>query len=71
MIMSLRVLLIIVGMLSAAIADAQQMSDPRIGDLVAAGKVRFGTFPPQYAKDSEFPWAECYGKLSSRGTSTT
>src|SRR6266498_1607091 len=70
MIMSLRVLLIIVGMLSAAIADAQQMSDPRIGDLVAAGKVRFGTFPPQYAKDSatgelKGPWVEVMRALGA------
>jgi polar amino acid transport system substrate-binding protein len=27
-------------------------SDPRVADLVRAGKVRFGTFPPQYTKDS-------------------
>jgi len=37
-------------MLSAA-AHAQS-SDPRIADLVRAGKVRFGTFPPQYTKDA-------------------
>jgi polar amino acid transport system substrate-binding protein len=27
-------------------------SDPRVADLVRAGKVRFGTFPPQYTKDA-------------------
>src|SRR4051812_10569636 len=26
-------------------------SDPRIADLVRAGKIRVGLFPPQYAKD--------------------
>lgn len=31
---------------------AEPTSDPRVADLVRAGKVRFGTFPPQYIKDS-------------------
>jgi len=31
---------------------AQPTSDPRVADLVRAGKVRFGTFPPQYTRDS-------------------
>ena len=39
------------------------MSDPRIADLIQAGKVRFGTFPPQYSKDPttgelKGPWVE-------------
>src|SRR5262245_16348651 len=39
------------------------MSDPRIADLIQAGKVRFGTFPPQYTKDPttgelKGPWVE-------------
>ena len=33
------------------IADAQQAPDPRVADLVQAGKVRMGLFPPQYTKD--------------------
>jgi polar amino acid transport system substrate-binding protein len=31
---------------------AEPTSDPRVADLVRAGKVRFGTFPPQYTMDS-------------------
>src|SRR5436309_547538 len=31
-------------------AAAQQMADSRISDLVRAGKVRIGMFPPQYVK---------------------
>jgi polar amino acid transport system substrate-binding protein len=38
-------------MLSAA--ASAQTTDPRIADLVRAGKVRFGTFPPQYTKDAK------------------
>ena len=33
------------------IAVAQQTPDPRIADLVRAGEVRIGTFPPQHTKD--------------------
>jgi polar amino acid transport system substrate-binding protein len=33
-------------------ADAQQSSDPRVADLVRAGKVRVALFPPQYMKDA-------------------
>jgi len=33
------------------IANAQQTSDPRVADLVRAGQVRIGTFPPQHTKD--------------------
>src|SRR2546423_15208766 len=33
-----------------AIAKAQQAADPRVSDLVRAGKVRVGMFPPQYVK---------------------
>jgi polar amino acid transport system substrate-binding protein len=32
-------------------AGAQQASDPRVADLVQAGKVRFGLFSTQYIKD--------------------
>jgi polar amino acid transport system substrate-binding protein len=32
--------------------EAEPTSDPRVADLVRAGKVRFGTFPPQYTQDS-------------------
>src|SRR5262245_64476000 len=52
----------------AATADAQQSADPRIADLVAAGRVRFGTFPPQYTKDTSTgelkgPWVEAMRAL--------
>jgi polar amino acid transport system substrate-binding protein len=36
---------------SAATVDAQQSPDPRVADLVRAGKMRVGLFPPQYTKD--------------------
>src|SRR4051812_33804784 len=36
---------------SAAIARAQQMRDARVADIVEAGKLHFGLFPPQYVKD--------------------
>ena len=31
--------------------DAQQMPDPRVADIVQAGKIRVALYPPQYAKD--------------------
>ena len=34
-----------------SIAVAQPSSDPRVADLVRAGKVRIALFPPQYTKD--------------------
>ncbi len=49
---SLRVPLIIVALLArAAIAEAQQVPDPRVVDLVRAGRVRVALFPPEYNKD--------------------
>ena len=49
---SLQVLLMMVVLLaSVATADAQQTADPRVADLVRAGKVRFALFLPGYAKD--------------------
>jgi polar amino acid transport system substrate-binding protein len=68
---TLRTLAALIGLLATgAIADAQQTSDPRIADLVAAGKVRFGTFPPQYTKDSatgelKGPWVEVMRALGA------
>ena len=50
---TVRAFLLMLGLVaSTAVSDAQQMSDPRIADLVKAGKVRFGMFPPQYTKDA-------------------
>lgn len=36
-----------------AVADERISRDPRVADLVHAGKVRFGLFPPQYYKDAK------------------
>jgi polar amino acid transport system substrate-binding protein len=47
----LRVFVIVLSVLLAAINHAQQTSDRRIADLVKAGRVQFGMFPPQYTKD--------------------
>jgi polar amino acid transport system substrate-binding protein len=38
-------------LVSAAIAGAQQLPDPRVADLLQAGKVRIGLFASQYTKD--------------------
>ena len=52
------------GLLALFVSTAAhaQSADPRIADLVRAGKVRFGTFPPQYTKDGKGelkgPWVE-------------
>src|SRR3954465_4131391 len=37
----------------ASIAEAQQIPDPRVADLVQAGKIRVALFIPQYAKDAQ------------------
>jgi polar amino acid transport system substrate-binding protein len=68
---NLRVLVTLLGLLASAVsAQAQQTSDPRITDLVQAGKVRFGTFPPQYTKDAatgelKGPWVEVMRALAA------
>ena len=50
--MGLRILVIMLGLtISAVIAAAQPSSDPRVADLVQAGKIRVGLFLPQYIKD--------------------
>lgn len=47
-----RVPLVIAALLATVpIAGAQQTPDPRVADLVRAGKVRIALFPPQYTKD--------------------
>jgi polar amino acid transport system substrate-binding protein len=49
---SLRVLLMMVALLATvATVDAQQAADPRVADLVRAGKLRVALFLPQYTKD--------------------
>ena len=50
---SLRVPLILAALVaSAATASAQQIPDPRVADLVRAGKLRVALMGAQYAKDS-------------------
>jgi len=44
-------LMIVALLASAAIADAQQAPDPRVADLVQAGRVRVGLHLAQYTKD--------------------
>jgi polar amino acid transport system substrate-binding protein len=65
-----RLLVAIAVLLVAASANAQPTSDSRVADLVQAGKVRFGTFPPQYTKDAaaselKGPWVEVMRALGA------
>jgi polar amino acid transport system substrate-binding protein len=65
-----RLLVAIAVLLVTASANAQPTSDPRVADLVQAGKVRFGTFPPQYTKDAptselKGPWVEVMRALGA------
>jgi polar amino acid transport system substrate-binding protein len=65
---NLRVLVTLLA--GAATAQAQQASDPRVADLVRAGKIRFGMFPPQYTKNAatgelKGPWAEIMRALAA------
>ncbi len=48
------VISIILSTLAASLssASAQQVADPRVADLVKAGKVRVGLFVPQFIKDN-------------------
>jgi len=49
---SFRFLLMMAALLvGATIANAQQIPDPRVADLVRAGKIRVALFPPEYTKD--------------------
>ena len=49
---NLRITLLLVAVLvSIGTADAQQAPDPRVADLVKAGKIRIGLFSTQYSKD--------------------
>ena len=58
-------------LVGATIANAQPVPDPRVADLVKAGKVRVGLFPPQYIKDSatgelKSVWVEIARALAAR-----
>ena len=55
----------------ATIADLQQVPDPRVADLIRAGKVRVGLFPPQNTKDPvtgelRSVWVEIARALAAR-----
>jgi polar amino acid transport system substrate-binding protein len=68
--MGLRLLVAVAILLVAASTNAQPTSDSRVADLVQAGKVRFGTFPPQYTKDAatnelKGPWVEVMRALGA------
>jgi len=48
----LQVSMIMVALLvGTTIGEAQQVPDPRVADLVQAGKIRAALFPPQYTKE--------------------
>jgi polar amino acid transport system substrate-binding protein len=56
---------------NAAVTDEQVSRDPRVADLVHAGEVRFGLFPPQYYKDAKAGrlkgvWVEIACELAAR-----
>jgi len=58
-------------LIGATIANAQQVPDPRVADLVQAGKVRVGLFVPQYIKDPatgelKGVWSEIAQALAAR-----
>jgi polar amino acid transport system substrate-binding protein len=68
---NLRHCVVIIALLAGtAGGSAQQTADPRVADLIQAGKVRFGTFPPQYSKDAatselKGPWVEMMRALAA------
>lgn len=60
---SLRALLTMAALLTTvATADAQQAADPRIADIVRAGKVRVGVHLPQFVRDPKT------GEIRGNGT---
>jgi polar amino acid transport system substrate-binding protein len=55
----------------SATGRAQQTPDARVADIIKAGKLRFGLFPPQYVKDSatgelKSAWVEVARALAGR-----
>ena len=63
-----KVSLVLVGV---ATTRAQQTPDAHVADLVKAGKLRFGLFPPQYVKDPatgdlKSAWVEVARALAGR-----
>ena len=68
---NLRTTVVLVALLMTGTASAQQTPDPRVADLVQAGKVRVGLFPPQYIKDAatgelKGVWGEIARALAAR-----
>ena len=69
---NLKISLILAALLaSVGTLNAQQSSDARVADLVKAGKLRVGLFPPQYVKDSatgelKSAWVEVARALAGR-----
>ena len=68
---NLRITVVLVALLMTGTASAQQTPDPRVADLVQAGKVRVGLFPPQYIKDAatgelKGVWGEIARALAAR-----
>ena len=64
-------IVVIIFALGTATAVAQQKPDPRVADLIQAGKIRVGLFPPQYIKDSKTGelrsvWVEVARALAGR-----
>ena len=64
-------LMMVALLIGATIANAQPVPDPRVADLVRAGKVRVGLFPPQYIKDPatgelKSVWVEIARALAAR-----
>src|SRR3954453_21123102 len=41
----------LLGVAITAGVHAQHLADPRVADLIGAGRIRFGSFPPQHIKD--------------------
>jgi polar amino acid transport system substrate-binding protein len=70
MIKKLALVVIFLGLSTTTIC-AQQKSDARVIDLIQAGKMRVGLFPPQYVKDSttgqlRSVWVEVARGLAAR-----
>jgi polar amino acid transport system substrate-binding protein len=69
---NLRIPLILAALLASIVtANAQQAPDTRVADLVKAGKIRVGLFPPQYIKDPttgelKSVWVETARALAAR-----
>lgn len=64
-------LMLTLAQFAVATVVAQQFADPRVADLVSAGKIRVGLFVPQFTKNKatgelEGVWAESARALAAR-----